>query len=119
MEHWTYEMESGEKDPIGNGDMLSWFEFYKMNAGVVHVPLERDYVKPGDIVWFVMDNVTYAGAEVIKTDYNIHTDEYDMYYDSDKMLMDVNRKPGLCRALRSTQGHVKILDANPKYKIHG
>lgn len=86
MNNWSFSMRAEEADPINSGTMESWFEFYKVKAGVTHVSVTGRDVKPGDMLWFVMDGVARAGARVTAVSYNIRADKYDVYYDSDDML---------------------------------
>lgn len=99
MEHWLYRMKSDEKDPIHSGYMGSWFEYYKKNAGVTHVPVGLDVVKQGDVIWFILDNACVGGAQVIRIDYNVNTGMYDVYYDSDA-LQGPEHRPDECLFLR-------------------
>lgn len=85
MEHWLYALDG--TDPVGNKDANSWFLFYKKDAGVTHVCIIDGPLLPceGDELWFCIDGVLRGHATVIKTEYNMHVDGHDVYYDSDKI----------------------------------
>lgn len=86
MRNWMYAMVSRAPDPINSGDTKSWFEFYKMDAGVTCVPVDREDIKEGDVIWFLMDGKCVGGGEVSQVSYNIHIGKYEAYYDSSNLL---------------------------------
>ena len=92
MSDYLFHMRSTDKDPIGSGDMKSWFEFYKCGAGETCVPIRTPNaveVKAGDYLWFLMDQHIIAVAKVLRDVLDVPPgDEYgkfEIWYDSDKM----------------------------------
>lgn len=54
--HFLYVMDPHANAPAGDGDMESWFRFYKWKVeGETFVPRRKNFFKdigPGDYVWF-------------------------------------------------------------------
>lgn len=81
MKNWTYWLTESKKDPVNSGDSVSWFRFYKMGEGVTHVPVIED-VSVGDVLWIFLNHRCAGGVVVTRVDYNIGTDRYEAYFDS-------------------------------------
>lgn len=70
MKHYLYAMKADERDPIGMGDIRSWFNHYKVGNGETFVPsknAEAARLEEGDIIWFLLDTEIVGAAKVLRS----------------------------------------------------
>jgi len=92
MHHYLYAMKSTAKDPVNVGDMLSWFNHYKVDNGEAFVPTTNDQslkIMKGDRLYFAMDGKILGFASVIRDVADMppggEFGKYEIWYDSDKI----------------------------------
>lgn len=86
--HAIYNMVGTDLDPVGSGDIRSWFRFYKWGKGKgqVYVPLEvglEELPGIGDDLWFVMDGIILGYAPILVISTTLSSGRTEVWYDTD------------------------------------
>jgi hypothetical protein len=94
MQHYIFAMRAGDPDPVGRGDIKSWFEYYKMGNGPgTFVPFpagsiaQEDLPSAGDTLWFAMDGFLIGVTKITGVlEGSLMSDKLEVYYDSDQIV---------------------------------
>lgn len=87
MEHYVYAVRSSSRAPTGDGDTLSWLNYYKLNpeAGETYIPFPasgKDAVA-GDQLWFVVDQRLVARVNVLRARSDeMNNGQIELWYDA-------------------------------------
>lgn len=81
--HHLYLMDSEAKAPAGDGDVRSWFLFYKWKVeGEVWVPQGIPFLtaSPDDFLWFAFGRVVFGGAQIVRVEIEESQRRQELWY---------------------------------------